>query len=249
MKHQRVPSSGSRASIVFPELTPSEKRGVNGVGVGDAPAKKRKIDFSAAVEKNRTVHATTMSFASMHRYGELYVNYMQTRKKVFIDELGWNLPHADGMEFDQYDNPLCRMVVVHEYGEVLAGIRLSPTTAQVGLHSYMLRDAQLGLLDGLPSDVLFFEAPVDPMVWEATRVFITDAVPASRRPAIQRILVDKMIRTVREYGGTTIIGIVPSIYARWLRRLDLDAVPVGPRFRIDNTLNQAILFNTRYSIQ
>ena len=183
MKHQRVPSSGSRASIVFPELTPSEKRGVNGVGVGDAPAKKRKIDFSAAVEKNRTVHATTMSFASMHRYGELYVNYMQTRKKVFIDELGWNLPHADGMEFDQYDNPLCRMVVVHEYGEVLAGIRLSPTTAQVGLHSYMLRDAQLGLLDGLPSDVLFFEAPVDPMVWEATRVFITDAVPASRRPA------------------------------------------------------------------
>ena len=87
MKHQRVPSSGSRASIVFPELTPSEKRGVNGVGVGDAPAKKRKIDFSAAVEKNRTVHATTMSFASMHRYGELYVNYMQTRKKAFIDEL------------------------------------------------------------------------------------------------------------------------------------------------------------------
>ena len=185
----------------------------------------------------------------MHRFGELYVNYMKTRKKVFIDQLGWNVPHSDGMEFDQYDTPLCRMVVVHEYGEVLAGIRLSPTTAKIGLHSYMLRDAQLGLLDGIPSDVLFFDAPVDATVWEATRVFITDAVTAARRATIQRILVDKMIRTVVEEGGTSLIGIVPSIYARWLRRLELDAVPVGPKFRIDGTLNQAILFNTGHSLQ
>ncbi|WP_235857756.1 acyl-homoserine-lactone synthase [Marimonas lutisalis] len=191
------------------------------------------------------MRATTMSFGSMHQYGELFVNYMKTRKRVFIDQLGWNLPQADGMEFDQYDNPLSQMVVVHEYGEILAGIRLSPTTAKVGLHSYMLRDAQLGLLENIPRDVLFFEAPVDPTVWEATRVFITDSVNASRRPEIQRILVGTMIRTAVQHGANSIIGIVPSIYARWLRRLDLDAVPVGPRFAIDGTQNQAILFNAR----
>lgn len=249
MKHQRVHSSGSRASIVFPDLSPSRAHGAiqkNSVG---APAKARKITFSAIAEKNRAVKATTMSFASMHHFGELYVNYMKTRKKVFIDQLGWDLPHTDGMEFDQYDNPLCRMVVVHEYGEVLAGIRLSPTTAKVGLHSYMLRDAQLGLLENLPNDVLFFEAPVDATIWEATRVFITDAVGANRRPAIQRILVDAMIKTALQHGVKSIIGMVPSIYSRWLRRLDLDAVPVGPRFRIDGSRTQAILFNTRHSIQ
>ncbi|MDQ2088794.1 acyl-homoserine-lactone synthase [Marimonas arenosa] len=252
MKHQRVPPSESRASLVFPELLPSRLPETTGGTTGGEQIRvKRRTrpDFATVAEKNRSVKTTTMSFASMHRYGELYVNFMKTRKRVFIDQLGWNLPCADGMEFDQYDTPFCRMVVVHEYGEVLAGIRLSPTTAQVGLHSYMLRDAQLGLLNGLPRDVLFFDAPVDPTVWEATRVFITDAVGAARRPAIQKILVNKMIDTVKESGGSSIIGIVPKIYARWLRRLDLNAVPVGPRFRIDGTLNQAILFNTRYSIQ
>ncbi|MEZ5715142.1 MAG: acyl-homoserine-lactone synthase [Paracoccaceae bacterium] len=190
-----------------------------------------------------------MSFASMHRYGELFVNFMKMRKSVFIDQLGWNLPHTDGMEFDQYDTPLARMVVVHEYGEVLAGIRLSPTTARVGLHSYMLRDAQLGLLEGLPRDVLFFEAPVDPSIWEATRVFISDTVGASRRPAIQRLLVDTMIKAAVDGGAKSIIGIVPSLYARWLRRLDLAAVPVGPRFVVDRLPHQAILFNTHHGIQ
>lgn len=185
----------------------------------------------------------------MHRYGDLFMNFMKARKKVFIDQLGWDLSQADDMEFDQYDTPLSRMVVVHEYGEVLAGIRLCPSTAKVGMSSYMLRDAQLGLLDGLPNDILFFEAPVDPTIWEATRVFITDQVCAKRRSEIQRILVDAMIKTAEAEGARSIIGIVPSVYARWLRRLDLDATPVGPRFVVDRFPHQAILFNTRYSLQ
>ena len=33
------------------------------------------------------------------------------------------------------------------------------------------------------------------------------------------------------------------IWSRWLRRLDLGAVPVGPQFSIGGTRSQAALFN------
>jgi N-acyl-L-homoserine lactone synthetase len=54
---------------------------------------------------------------------------------------------------------------------------------------------------------------------------------------------NKMTDAARELGVTHVIGIVPGVWSRWLRRLDLDAVPVGPKFSIDGTSSQAALFN------
>ena len=51
-----------------------------------------------------------------------------------------------GMEFDQYDTPRAAGSPSTTRGEVLAGIRLTPTTARCGIYSYMIRDAQRGLL-------------------------------------------------------------------------------------------------------
>ena len=140
------------------------------------------------------------------------------------------------------DTPMCRWAIIHEYGEVLAGVRMMPTTAKCGIYTYMLRDAQRGLLDGIPNDVLFFEAPVEDRVWEASRLFITDAVPAHRRHAVQAMLMEQMSNIALQNGATHVIGIVPALFSRWLRRLGLDAVPVGPRFKIDGTSSQAALF-------
>lgn len=188
------------------------------------------------------VRATVMSFQNIHEHGELLVNFLKARKRTFIDRLHWNLPQVEGMEFDQYDTPMCRWVVIHEYGEVMAGIRLMPTTARCGVYSYMLRDSQLGLLEGIPRDVLFFEAPVSQTIWEASRLFIADEVPAYRRLQVQSSLMANMSLAAREQGASQVIGIVPAIFARWLRRLDLDAVPVGPKFSIDGSSSQAALF-------
>ncbi len=147
------------------------------------------------------------------------------------------------MEFDQYDTPQAHWVAVHEYGQVLGGVRLMPTTARCGCYSYMLRDAQLGLLSGIPSDVLFFDAPVDPLTWEATRLFISEDVDAKRRPIVQRMLLNAMQTTAAQCGATNVIGIVPAVFSRWLKRIGMDAAPVGPRFSIDGTASQAALFN------
>ncbi len=247
MKNFSVPAQAATAASAFPDLKPPEKPPEGRVGQGALSSRdKKRMRVRAQREAARqrgSIRASALSFANMHCYGELLHDYFQARKEVFIDQLEWDIPQADGMEFDQYDTPQCRWVIVHEYGEVLAGIRLQPTTARCGIYSYMLRDAQRGLLENLTDDVLFMEAPVDPRVWEAARVFITQTVSAKRRFEVQQILVSKLIQTARDEGASHVIGIVPAIWKRWLRRLDLSAVPIGPRFRVDGTHSQAILFN------
>ena len=45
----------------------------------------------------------------------------------------------------------------------------------------MLRDAQLGLLPDLPSDILDAPAPQDPAIWEVSRVFVADTLSSRER--------------------------------------------------------------------
>ena len=146
------------------------------------------------------------------------------------------------MEFDQYDTPLARFIVIHEFGEILAGIRITPTTARVGLHSYMIRDAQLGLLKDLPLDVLFFPAPVNDLIWEASRLFVSQSVQSIRRAHVQSLLMNTMARAAKEVGATQVIGIVPSVFRRWLQRIGMTATPVGPSMQIDDARTCAALF-------
>ncbi len=49
-------------------------------------------------------------------------------------------------------------------------------------------------------------------------------------------------------GATHVIGIVPAVFSRWLRRLELAAVPVGRRFQIDGTRSQAALFKVAQTL-
>jgi acyl homoserine lactone synthase len=243
MQQSRTASANAVALLNFPELQPAQE---------PRPALRRATGTVSVLKtvdppaEPRTGHvrASVLSFLNMHVYGDLLVNFLRARKKTFIDRLNWSLPEADGMEFDQYDTPVCRWIVIHEFGEILGGIRMSPTTARCGIYSYMLRDAQKGLLEEIPTDVLFFEAPVSKSIWEASRLFISEHVPSHRRLQVQSVLMETLSRSALELGASQVIGIVPAVWSRWLRRLDLDAVPVGPKFSIDGTISQAALFNT-----
>src|SRR5699024_6684880 len=121
-------------------------------------------------------------FSNLHVHGELFANLFRARRESFIVQKNWDLPQADGMEFDQYDTPQSRWIAVHDAGQVLGGFRLTPTTARCGMYSYMIRDAQNGMLGGsIPQDLLYETAPVDPQVWECTRVFVTHSTPQAIR--------------------------------------------------------------------
>ncbi len=229
---------------IFPELDPGSAGSV--VSTRFPSLARKPLDIPSEVDRH--IHATTITFRSMGQYGDLLVSYLEARKKVFIDTLHWDIPSVDGMEFDQYDTPYAHWVVIHEFGRILGGVRLMPTTARCGIYSYMLRDAQLGLLHPMPSDLLFLDAPVDPKVWEASRLFITEEVTAARRAQVQTLLMQQMAATAGADGATHVIGIVPAVFARWLRRLDLAALPVGRRFEIDGTRSQAALFQVAQTV-
>ncbi|WP_101069171.1 acyl-homoserine-lactone synthase [Roseovarius salinarum] len=232
----------SKARQVFPELPPSDD--------SEAGKERRAVlrrtttprsSRSKAIDKR--LRASVLSIGSMHRFGELFPDLLRMRKRIFIDTKHWDVPEAEGMEFDQYDTPMTRWVVIHEYGEILAGIRLNPTTAEVGCYSYMLRDAQRGLLDGIPTDVLFFEAPVKPHIWEATRLFVSPDVAADRRGKVQSELMHEMAQAARALGAERVIGIVPAVFKRWMARLGMDAAAVGPVFQTGRDKSQAALMN------
>ncbi len=189
------------------------------------------------------MQATTLSFDNIHTHGELFTTLLRARKQSFIVRNNWDLPEADGMEYDQYDTPASRWVAVHHLGEVLAGIRLTPTTARCGIYSYMIRDAQRGLLDSIPSNLLDFEAPVAPHIWESSRVFVSQNVPAKMRMRVQANLMGEMINAARTMGATQILGLVPAVWSRWIGRLDLDAEPAGPVMEIDGVNTQVAMMN------
>lgn len=241
-------AGASPASAVFPELEPAIGRAPT-----DAAPKTRvrhmfRLPARGLHPKQAplgNVHSSVMNFRNIHEHGTLLAKYLEARKSIFIDSLRWNVSEAEGMEYDQYDTPACQWVVLHQFGEIVGGVRLLPTTAKCGIYTYMLRDAQRGLLDSIPTDVLFFEAPVRSKVWEASRFFIAETVPAARRLSVQHMLFESMARTAYQNGATSILGIVPAVWSRWARRIGAGATPVGPKFSIDGVASQPVLFNIR----
>lgn len=194
------------------------------------------------------MQTTTLSFRNMHTHGELFTDVLRARRESFIVQRKWDLPEVDGMEFDQYDTPQSRWIAVHHLGQVLAGIRMTPTTARCGIYSYMIRDAQLGLLDSIPKDLLYEEAPVSPQVWEASRVFISHQVPSTLRTQVQADLMNQMVRTAREEGASTLLGLCPRVWMRWMRRLGYDTEHAGACMDIEGAANQAILMNLQSNL-
>ncbi|MDW4549770.1 acyl-homoserine-lactone synthase [Defluviimonas sp. D31] len=189
------------------------------------------------------MQTTTLSFANLHNHGELFANLLRARKQSFIVQNRWDLPEALGMEYDQYDTPASRWIAVHEFGEILAGIRLTPTTARCGIYTYMIRDAQRGLLDTIPADLLYFEAPVAENIWESSRVFVSHTTPMSIRRRVHALLITEMTKSARDLGATRVLGLIPSNWPRWAPRCGLDMEAAGRVLDFDGYESQCVSIN------
>lgn len=190
------------------------------------------------------MQTTTLSFENIHNHGELFANMLRARRQLFIGHNKWDLPEAMGMEYDQYDTPASRWVVVHdELGRVLAGNRLTPTTAKCGIYSYMIRDAQLGLLETIPSHLLYEDAPVSENVWESSRLFVSHDVPAARRRRVHAQLVLALARAARNLGASQCLTLLNANWPRWAGRVGVDMTAMGPVMEIEGTKNQVVSMN------
>ncbi|WBU57628.1 acyl-homoserine-lactone synthase [Paracoccus sediminicola] len=190
------------------------------------------------------MQTTTISFTNMHTHGELFANILRARRQSFIVQNNWDLPQAEGMEYDQYDTPASRWVAVHERGEVMAGIRLTPTTARCGIYSYMIRDAQRGILGGsIPQNLLYEDAPVDEHIWESSRVFVSHNVPTGIRRKVHAQLIDGLNQAARELGAVRHIGLINASWPRWYRRCGMEGEAMGPVLNFDDGDFQVVSTN------
>ena len=247
----RATSPCAKASAAFPDLVPQEELDKTAKyrlfssrpKVGRWSSRQATPPTSSGPRFGMNPKTTILAMQDLHTQGDLFVNYLRARHEVFVHQKGWDLPEVDGMEFDQYDTPLARWIVIHKERSILAGIRITPTTAHCGLHSYMLRDAQLGLIPGLPGDALFQSAPVSPEIWEATRLFLSKDVPSSQRADVQTQLMKGMAEAAMSVGARKVIGIVPAVFRRWLKRIGMEAEAVGPVMKIDGDRVQAAIMD------
>ena len=169
----------------------------------------------------------TFNLTELHKHGTAFFEFLALRKKFFVDQLGWDIPHDDDVEMDQYDNPKAYYSLVIKDGKVVGGMRTMATTAQWGTHTYMLRDAVDGKLIGIPTDILP-AAEVTPTVWEATRIVISEDIKThAERSECLGMLLDGVVSQARAHGGTEIMALCPPVFARTMRQLGYPVYPIG----------------------
>ena len=105
----------------------------------------------------------------------LVQRFLELRKRVFVDDMHWSLPVHNDIEYEQYDTFDATYVIAHDGDRVLGGARLirsdfeHPDELGSVRYSYMIRDAYLGLLPGIPNQICFKEPPREATCWELTR--------------------------------------------------------------------------------
>jgi len=170
-------------------------------------------------------------FSDFHRHGSAFYKFLALRKQVFVDELGWQVPHNATVEMDQYDTPVAHYSLVMKDGEVVGGARAMATTAVWGEHTYMLRDAYSGKLPHIPPHIMSVEI-ASPKVWECTRLVISSALTTgSERSECLALIVDGLIDVARGKGADELICLSSLALMRALRQLGYDVARLGETYR------------------
>ena len=110
--------------------------------------------------------------------------YLKLRKEVFVDRLEWPLFHAEELEFEQYDSFDTVYVIATFNGVTVGGARLRRANQVSGTgqlrYSYMIRDACLGMLPGLPDNLCYEVPSLNTSMWEITRMVVKGPREVSR---------------------------------------------------------------------
>ncbi|MBC9247091.1 hypothetical protein H4P12_10245 [Paracoccus sp. 11-3] len=167
----------------------------------------------------------------MHRF-DLITSFLRFRKQIFVDRMAWPLHHAEGIEFEQYDTFDTAYVVAHHDGEIVGGARLKRTDKEYGngaiVYSYMIRDAHLGLLPGMPHNLCTDTPPVDAKSWELTR-FAAQPVPG---------LAERILEAANAYlftlGADQCLFLGPPAFLRMATKLGWQPEPMGDIVKNDD---------------
>lgn len=183
----------------------------------------------------------TFNLAHMHQYGTAFFDFLALRKRFFVDTLGWDIPHDDDVEMDQYDNPKAWYSLVLRDGEVIGGARAMSTNVQWGSHTYMLRDAVKGKLIDIPASVMDQDIASD-KTWECTRLVMSDDVTThADRSMCLSMIVEGLIGVAADRGADRLMSLSPLALMRALRQLGFGAERIGEPYLNDDGRRYAVL--------
>ena len=141
------------------------------------------------------------------RRGFLFESMHRDRKRVFVDWLGWDVPHQGGLEIDRYDDD--------------AAVYLVEADPLTGLHRgsvRLLRTDRDHILADLFPDLCEGPVPRGPDVREITRMCVSpDCAPDDRRD-VRRMLATMLVRHavsngIRGYTAVTDVGFLSRVAA------------------------------------
>jgi acyl homoserine lactone synthase len=187
----------------------------------------------------------TFDMSDMHLHGSAFYDFLKLRKRFFVDGLGWDIPTDGIVEMDQYDTPRAHYSLVEQDGRIIAGARCQPTDAAWGKHNCMMKDAALGLLEGIPAD-LFDPAMCSPERWEGTRLVVADDI-ASTRERLQclALVIDGLMRIIGSRGGSSLITLSPPPLQRTVKMVGADAHRISRAYVCDSDGREYAVFETR----
>ncbi|MGK2742251.1 acyl-homoserine-lactone synthase [Tepidicaulis sp. LMO-SS28] len=129
--------------------------------------------------------------------------YHQLRYKLYIEQEGWDVPHIDGREYDEFDTPKASYLLCRddETGRVIGGVRILRTT-----DPYMLKDIWPDMLD--------IPAPEAGDIWEGSRFHADPGLaPEDRRKALQELSAGLYELTYR-FGVNKLFFVMPPRLAK-----------------------------------
>lgn len=180
--------------------------------------------------KNKII-GSTFDLSDMHLYGPAFYEFLELRKRFFVDTLAWDIPHNDHVEMDQYDNPTASYSVVTLDGHVVGGARIMRFSDKWGPHGCMLQDAVDGRIEGIPSDLLPRSHGFS-NTSECTRLVLSDKItsPEDRKTCLA-LVVEGLVELARTHGSTDLVTLTVPGFQRSLRGLGYAVEQVGEKYR------------------
>jgi N-acyl-L-homoserine lactone synthetase len=183
--------------------------------------------------------------SDMHLHGSAFHDFLRLRKQFFVDGLGWDIPNDGTVEMDQYDTPLAHYSLVERNGRIVGGARCQPTNVSWGNATCMMKDASLGHLKGIPTD-LFDPAECSATLWEGTRLVVGDEITSiSERTQCLALTVDGLMRIIQRHGGTSFITLSPLPLQRAAKMIGVEAQRISEVYVCESDGREYAVFKTK----
>jgi N-acyl-L-homoserine lactone synthetase len=154
------------------------------------------------------------------------------RKRVFVDLLGWDLPHDERGEYDRFDDDFAEYLIVQDRasGEHLASLRL-------------LRTDRPHLLGEVFPHLCERGVPRGPRIREVTRLCLSPRRPAGARLQARNLLIRAMVEYALLTGIEAYTGVAEMAWLSQILSAGWDCRPLGPPRPVSGSLTAALIIH------